>query len=135
LFLFLHLFYSHKYAAHCSIIASRFALSPFKHPAPLSVKHERGSGRLRIGYVSSDFGNHPLSHLMGSVFGMHNRENVEVCKFNLPLQGLSSFFFFYIFWLQVHVMTNKMCRFSAMLWVQMMVLSGGSVPSLKLSIS
>ncbi|RRT84354.1 hypothetical protein B296_00004641 [Ensete ventricosum] len=29
-------------------------------------------------YVSSDFGNHPLSHLMGSVFGMHNRENVEV---------------------------------------------------------
>ncbi|KAG6737458.1 hypothetical protein POTOM_058980 [Populus tomentosa] len=69
---------SHKYAAHCSIIATRFALSPFKHPAPLPVKHERGSGRLRIGYVSSDFGNHPLSHLMGSVFGMHNRENVEV---------------------------------------------------------
>lgn len=29
-------------------------------------------------YVSSDFGNHPLSHLMGSVFGMHNREHVEV---------------------------------------------------------
>lgn len=28
--------------------------------------------------MSSDFGNHPLSHLMGSVFGMHNRENVEV---------------------------------------------------------
>ncbi|KAJ6434150.1 hypothetical protein OIU84_017794 [Salix udensis] len=69
---------SRKYAAHCSIIASRFALPPFKHPAPLPVKHERGSGRLRIGYVSSDFGNHPLSHLMGSVFGMHNRENVEV---------------------------------------------------------
>lgn len=32
-------------------------------------------------YVSSDFGNHPLSHLMGSVFGMHNKENVEVCDF------------------------------------------------------
>lgn len=32
-------------------------------------------------YVSSDFGNHPLSHLMGSVFGMHNRKNVEVCIF------------------------------------------------------
>ncbi|RRT67118.1 hypothetical protein B296_00003820 [Ensete ventricosum] len=29
-------------------------------------------------YVSSDFGNHPLSHLMGSVFGMHNKENIEV---------------------------------------------------------
>ncbi|KAJ6422697.1 hypothetical protein OIU84_027630 [Salix udensis] len=69
---------SRKYAAHCSVIASRFALSPFKYPAPLPVKHERQSGRLRVGYVSSDFGNHPLSHLMGSVFGMHNRENVEV---------------------------------------------------------
>nr|CAN80393.1 hypothetical protein VITISV_001595 [Vitis vinifera] len=33
---------------------------------------------LDIRYLSSDFGNHPLSHLMGSVFGMHNRENVEV---------------------------------------------------------
>lgn len=29
-------------------------------------------------YVSSDFGNHPLSHLMGSVFGMHDTDNVEV---------------------------------------------------------
>ena len=35
-------------------------------------------GRLKIGYVSSDFGNHPLSHLMQSVFGMHDRENFEV---------------------------------------------------------
>ncbi|KAJ0015018.1 hypothetical protein Pint_20284 [Pistacia integerrima] len=69
---------SRKYAAHCSIIASRFALPPFNHPAPVSIRHEGGLKRLRVGYVSSDFGNHPLSHLMGSVFGMHNRENVEV---------------------------------------------------------
>ncbi|XP_038726092.1 probable UDP-N-acetylglucosamine--peptide N-acetylglucosaminyltransferase SEC [Tripterygium wilfordii] len=69
---------SRKYAAHCSIIASRFALPPFNHPASVPVKQEGGSERLRIGYVSSDFGNHPLSHLMGSIFGMHNRENVEV---------------------------------------------------------
>ncbi|KAJ5893296.1 hypothetical protein N7495_004987 [Penicillium taxi] len=27
---------------------------------------------LRIGYVSSDFNNHPLAHLMQSVFGLHN---------------------------------------------------------------
>ncbi|XP_038698226.1 probable UDP-N-acetylglucosamine--peptide N-acetylglucosaminyltransferase SEC isoform X2 [Tripterygium wilfordii] len=69
---------SRKYAAHCSIIASRFALSPFNHLASVPVKQEGGSERLRVGYVSSDFGNHPLSHLMGSVFGMHDRENVEV---------------------------------------------------------
>ncbi|KNA11934.1 hypothetical protein SOVF_130120 [Spinacia oleracea] len=69
---------SRKYAQHCSVVASRYALSPFKHPQPITIKSEGGFQRLRVGYVSSDFGNHPLSHLMGSVFGMHNRENVEV---------------------------------------------------------
>lgn len=69
---------SRKYAQHCSVVASRYALSPFKHPQPIPIKNEGGCQRLRVGYVSSDFGNHPLSHLMGSVFGMHNRENVEV---------------------------------------------------------
>ncbi|KAK8545493.1 hypothetical protein V6N13_066771 [Hibiscus sabdariffa] len=69
---------SRKYAAHCSMIASRFSLPPFNHPAPIRIKGNGGNGRLKVGYVSSDFGNHPLSHLMGSVFGMHNRENVEV---------------------------------------------------------
>lgn len=42
-------------------------------------------------YVSSDFGNHPLSHLMGSVFGMHNRDNIEV--FNPSFLFVCSFFF------------------------------------------
>ncbi|KAF3452392.1 hypothetical protein FNV43_RR02825 [Rhamnella rubrinervis] len=69
---------SRKYAAHCSIIASRFSPPPFNYPAPVPVKCDGGNDRLRVGYVSSDFGNHPLSHLMGSVFGMHNRENVEI---------------------------------------------------------
>ncbi|KAJ8755499.1 hypothetical protein K2173_019297 [Erythroxylum novogranatense] len=69
---------SRKYAAHCSLIATRYSLPAFNHPARLPIKSEGRNGRLRIGYVSSDFGNHPLSHLMGSVFGMHNRENVEV---------------------------------------------------------
>ncbi|KAJ7978209.1 Tetratricopeptide repeat (TPR)-like superfamily protein [Quillaja saponaria] len=69
---------SRKYAAHCSLIASRFSLPAFSHPAPVPIKCESGYERLRIGYVSSDFGNHPLSHLMGSVFGMHNTKTVEV---------------------------------------------------------
>ncbi|KAK2637949.1 hypothetical protein Ddye_025744 [Dipteronia dyeriana] len=79
---------SRKYAAHCSIIASRFVLPPFNHPAPISIRHNGGLQRLRVGYVSSDFGNHPLSHLMGSVFGMHNKENVEVfCYALTPNDG------------------------------------------------
>ena len=44
---------------------------PYQHPTRLT-------GRLRIGYVSSDFGNHPTSHLMQSIPGHHNKENVEV---------------------------------------------------------
>ena len=32
---------------------------------------------LNIGYVSSDFNNHPLAHLMQSVFGMHDRRRVK----------------------------------------------------------
>lgn len=35
-------------------------------------------GRLRVGYVSSDFGNHPTSHLMQSIPGMHNPDKFEV---------------------------------------------------------
>ena len=32
---------------------------------------------LNVGYVSSDFNNHPLAHLMQSVFGMHNCAKVR----------------------------------------------------------
>ena len=32
---------------------------------------------LRVGYVSSDFNNHPLAHLMQSVFGLHDPDRVE----------------------------------------------------------
>ena len=33
--------------------------------------------QLHIGYVSSDFNNHPLAHLMQSVFGLHNKARVK----------------------------------------------------------
>ncbi|KAL3724509.1 hypothetical protein ACJRO7_029651 [Eucalyptus globulus] len=69
---------SRKYAAYSAVVASRYSLPSFNFPAQYPVKSDGGSGRLRVGYVSSDFGNHPLSHLMGSVFGMHGRENIEV---------------------------------------------------------
>lgn len=50
---------------------------PYKHPKELP------GTRLRIGYVSSDFGNHPTSHLMQSIPGMHNREKVEIFCYSL----------------------------------------------------
>ena len=39
--------------------------------------------RIRIGYVSSDIGNHPLSHLLQSVFGLHDRDIYEVYVYAL----------------------------------------------------
>ncbi|KAI8391424.1 glycosyl transferase family 41-domain-containing protein [Radiomyces spectabilis] len=36
------------------------------------------SPRLKIGYISSDFNNHPLAHLMQSVFGFHDKKKYEV---------------------------------------------------------
>ena len=47
---------------------------PYDHPRDTVAS----GGRLRIGYVSSDFGNHPTSHLMQSVPGFHNKKNFEV---------------------------------------------------------
>uniref|UniRef100_L2GIE8 protein O-GlcNAc transferase n=1 Tax=Colletotrichum fructicola (strain Nara gc5) TaxID=1213859 RepID=L2GIE8_COLFN len=35
------------------------------------------SPHLNVGYVSSDFNNHPLAHLMQSVFGFHDRNRVK----------------------------------------------------------
>ena len=32
---------------------------------------------LNVGYISSDFNNHPLAHLMQSVFGFHNKSRVK----------------------------------------------------------
>lgn len=50
----------------------------YNYPKDLS----QSGGRLRIGYVSSDFGNHPTSHLMQSIPGFHDRSRVEVIFFH-----------------------------------------------------
>ncbi|XP_047496022.1 UDP-N-acetylglucosamine--peptide N-acetylglucosaminyltransferase 110 kDa subunit-like isoform X4 [Penaeus chinensis] len=46
---------------------------PYKYPSELT-----SDGRVRIGYVSSDFGNHPTSHLMQSIPGLHDKSRVEI---------------------------------------------------------
>lgn len=53
----------------------------FTFPSALQMRPQHT--RIRIGYVSSDFGNHPLSHLMQSVFGMHNMGRFEVFCYSL----------------------------------------------------
>jgi predicted O-linked N-acetylglucosamine transferase (SPINDLY family) len=38
----------------------------------------RGAGPIRIGYVSSDFGNHPVAHLITETLELHDRSRFEV---------------------------------------------------------
>ncbi|XP_075990911.1 UDP-N-acetylglucosamine--peptide N-acetylglucosaminyltransferase 110 kDa subunit-like [Anticarsia gemmatalis] len=47
--------------------------------------------RLRIGYVSSDFGNHPTSHLMQSIPGLHDRTKVEIFCYALNVDDGTTF--------------------------------------------
>ncbi|TPX47257.1 hypothetical protein SeLEV6574_g02756 [Synchytrium endobioticum] len=49
---------------------------PYSLPSPPTT-------HLRIGYVSSDFINHPLAHLMQSVFGLHDRRRFRIYCYSL----------------------------------------------------
>lgn len=43
--------------------------------------------RLRVAYVSSDFKEHPVGDLMGSVFGLHDRQHFEIFVYSLNSIG------------------------------------------------
>ena len=64
---------ANRHAQLCLEKVSVLHKSPFKFSANLA-----SDGRIRIGYVSSDFGNHPTSHLMQSIPGVHDRSRVEI---------------------------------------------------------
>lgn len=64
---------SHRNGLRISVLNMRSSWLPkpvWPPPAPPNPQ-------LRVGYVSSDFNNHPLAHLMQSVFGMHNPNRVR----------------------------------------------------------
>ncbi|XP_048508770.1 UDP-N-acetylglucosamine--peptide N-acetylglucosaminyltransferase 110 kDa subunit isoform X3 [Athalia rosae] len=60
------------------------------HKQPYKYPREVGP-RLKIGYVSSDFGNHPTSHLMQSIPGLHDKTNVEVFCYALSVDDGTAF--------------------------------------------
>lgn len=62
---------------------------PFEHPHTQADP----TARLKVGYVSSDFCNHPTSHLMQSIPGMHDKSQVEV---SVLYFGLTPFVHFVI---------------------------------------
>lgn len=59
-------------------VLSRCLQYPYPYPLPPPP-----SPQIRIGYVSSDFNNHPLAHLMQSVFGLHDRSRFKVYCYSL----------------------------------------------------
>lgn len=74
-----------RHAALCLEKISILHKEPYKFPK--MVNNER----LKIGYVSSDFGNHPTSHLMQSVPGFHDRHKVEVFCYSLSADDGTTF--------------------------------------------
>ncbi|AFZ26553.1 TIGR03032 family protein [Cylindrospermum stagnale PCC 7417] len=49
----------------------------------LNFTHSRSlTGRLKIGYLSSDFRNHAMSHLIRGLFRCHNRDNFEIFAYS-----------------------------------------------------
>ncbi|KAL1523648.1 hypothetical protein AB1Y20_018583 [Prymnesium parvum] len=75
---------SQAYAQRSLEVAQTFRPPRFTHP-PLdaTLGARPGGPRLKVGYVSSDFCNHPLGHLMQSVFGMHDSSRLEVYCYSL----------------------------------------------------
>jgi len=39
--------------------------------------------KIRLGYISWDFADHPLSHLLQSIFRLHDRSKFHVVAFSL----------------------------------------------------
>jgi protein O-GlcNAc transferase len=66
-----------RFAARCKVNVALLDFPAFR------FRGKRSNERLRVGYVSSDFGNHPLAHLCQSIFGMHDRSRIEVYCFAL----------------------------------------------------
>ncbi len=62
---------------------AEYSIHRLKQTAPVTSAHTFGKDRIRLGYVSYDFRNHPLAHLMQSVFGAHDRGQFEVFCFSL----------------------------------------------------
>ena len=49
----------------------------FRHSDRIATK-----GRLTIGYLSSDFNNHPVTHCLAGVFGLHDRDSFRVFAYS-----------------------------------------------------
>jgi protein O-GlcNAc transferase len=69
-----HLLAAQTYWRHKFIRTAPESSVPKRHPP---------SHRIRVGYYSADFRDHPVAHLTRELFESHNRENFEIVAFYL----------------------------------------------------
>ncbi len=50
---------------------------------PFHFSFPDSNSKLKIGYVSPDFGDHPISHVLKGVFSAHDRSNFEIFAYSL----------------------------------------------------
>lgn len=62
-----------------------------KVPKPTFTQHP-GKPKVRIGYLSANFGNHPTSLLTQSIYGLHDRTRFEVFGYSLVPDDGSHYF-------------------------------------------
>lgn len=53
-----------------------------RQSAPMDLPKQRKPGRVRIGYYSFDFRDHPVAHLTARVFELHNKDQFEVFAYS-----------------------------------------------------
>ena len=56
------------------------------------VEPNLAAERLRIGYVSADFRNHPTAHLIGGLFRLHDRDRFEIYVYSLGKDDGSAYY-------------------------------------------
>jgi len=70
----------HLKAAKAAARALQEMVADVRRPSPSAVRR-RDDGRLRIGYVSYDFRNHPAAHLIGNSFALFDRSRFEIVAY------------------------------------------------------
>jgi predicted O-linked N-acetylglucosamine transferase (SPINDLY family) len=66
---------------------SRQSLELAEKFPPLPAPLPKSNGRLRVGYLSIHFRDHPVGHVTAALFAAHDRAKVEVHVFYLPAGG------------------------------------------------
>ncbi len=64
------------------LAATRYCAQAFRRITPQPIASVRKDGRIRVGYLSSDFHAHATAFLMGGIFALHDRDNFEAFAYS-----------------------------------------------------